>query len=505
MATASAAFPHPDYAKYVLEPGFRHAQALLWPHMMAANEAHTLMLAEQGIIAPEIAARLLSAERAVSEMGPEAFAYDPKVEDLFFLVEAKLIELAGPDAGGDLQIARSRNDLAAAMCRLFVRQRLTETSRQVLRLRERLLALIERHRDDLMPGITHTQPAQPTTLGHYLLGVLGPLERDSARLRDAWRRVNQSPLGAAAFTTTSFPIDRELTAELLGFDGIVENGYDAVGAADHLLEATQALVTMVASLSRFVGDLLIWSRLEVGILRVGDEFIQISSIMPQKRNPVVLEHIRTRIGYVNGDASTVAVMVHGAAYGDTNDVEDPIYVPIARAFNAAGMVLTLLTDVLETAQFNIALLAERANLGNMTATALADGLVRDFGLPFRTAHRVTAQAVQRGSVTPETVSNLATTEAGRSITIPADWLAQQLDPHGFVTARAIPGGPAPSSMAAAIARAQASLDEDCRVIDAESERVELAARERESRIDRWLNSTPKVRVRSDAGRDRLAS
>jgi argininosuccinate lyase len=421
-------------------------------------------------------------------MGPDAFGYDPKVEDLFFLVEAKLIELAGPDAGGDLQIARSRNDLAAAMCRLFVRQRLTETSRLVLRLRERLLVLIERHRDALMPGITHTQPAQPTTLGHYLLGVLGPLERDSARLHDAWRRVNQSPLGAAAFTTTSFPIDRRLTADLLGFDGAIENGYDAVGAADHLLESTQALVTMVASLSRFVGDLLIWSRLEVGILHVGEEFIQISSIMPQKRNPVVLEHIRTRIGYVDGDASTVAFMIHGAAFGDTNDVEDPIYVPIAHAFNAAEMVLNLLNDVLETAEFNTALLAERANQGNMTTTALADGLVRDFGLPFRTAHRVTAQAVQRRSVTPETVSELASAETSRAIEISADWLSQQLDPRGFVAARAIAGGPAPSAMAAAIARAQARLDEDRRVVDAESERAEAAARERGSRIDHWIGT-----------------
>lgn len=491
MANVSASFPHPDYATYVLEPGFRHAQALLWPHMMAANEAHTLMLAEQGIMSPEIAARLLAAERTVSEVGPGVFAYDPKVEDLFFLVEAKLIELAGPDAGGDLQIARSRNDLAAAMFRLFARQRLTETSRLVLRLRERLLTLIERHRDDLMPGITHTQPAQPTTLGHYLFGVLGPLERDSARLHEAWRRVNQSPLGAAAFTTTSFPIDRNLTADLLGFDGFVENGYDAVGAADHLLESTQALATMVASLSRFVGDLLIWSRLEVGILRVGDEFIQISSIMPQKRNPVVLEHIRTRIGYVNGDASTVAFMIHGAAFGDTNDVEDPIYVPIARAFAAAEMVLSLLTDVLETAQFNTALLAERATQGNMTATALADCLVRDFGLPFRAAHRVTSLAVQRGSVTPEIVSDLASAESGRLIAISPDWLDQQLDPRGFVEARVIPGGPAPSAMAAAIAHAHARLNEDRRIVDAETERIESAARERASRIDHRLNSAPK--------------
>lgn len=489
MTGEARSFPHPDYARYVLEPGFRHAQRLLWPHMMAANEAHTLMLAQTGVISPVDAAALLAAEQAVSAAGPNAFAYDPAVEDLFFLVEAKLIEIAGPDAGGNLQIARSRNDLAAAMCRLFIREQLSQTAALVLCLRARLIDLAERHHDALMPGITHTQPAQPTTLGHYLLGVLGPLERDSARLRQAWLRTNQSPLGVAAFTTTSFPIDRDLTAKLLGFDGIVENGYDAVGAADHMLEATQTLVTMAASLSRFVGDLLIWARSEVGILRIGEEFIQISSIMPQKRNPVVLEHIRTRIGYVYGDANTVAIMVHGAAFGDTNDVEDPIYVPIARCFDAAAAVLNLLADVLETAEFDTALLAKRAEDGYTTTTALADGLVCDFGLPFRTAHRITAKAVRRsGTITAVEVGEIASEEAGRLIDVSDAWLAAQLDARGFVDARAIPGGPASAAIDAAVARARARLANDRQSVESEASQVAAAEQERAARIDALTNA-----------------
>ena len=489
MPTTGGQFPHPDYARYVLAPGFHHAQAMLWPHMMAANEAHTLMLAEQGIVSKTDAAALLSAQREVIATGPEAFAYTPEVEDLFFLVEAKLIELAGPDAGGNLQIARSRNDLAAVMCRMLIRQRLSEIEQTTLRLRARLIALIEQHIDTLMPGITHTQPAQPTTLAHYLLGVLGPLERDSDRLRQAWKRTNQSSLGVAAFTTTSFPIDRDLTAKLLGFDGYIENGYDAVGGADHMLEATQALVTMTASLSRFVQDLLIWARSEVGILRVGDEFIQISSIMPQKRNPVVLEHIRTRIGYVYGDANTVATMIHGAAFGDTNDVEDPIYVPIARAFDAAEMVLTLLTDVLETAEFNVALLADRAADGYTTTTALADGLVRDFGLPFRVAHHITSQAVKSaggGAITAESVSAIADNLLGHPIAVDASWLAEQLDPRRFVAMRAIPGGPAHSTVERALVAARSRLAADEAAVAAAIAQVDAAASERSDRIDRLV-------------------
>jgi argininosuccinate lyase len=487
-------FPHPAYARYVLEPGFRHAQRLLWPHMMAANEAHTLMLVETGIVSRADAAALMAAQRTVMEAGPEAFSYKPDVEDLFFLVEGRLIELAGPDAGGNLQIARSRNDLGAVMTRMLLRDRLSQIEQLTLQLRGLLIELIGQHIDTLMPGITHTQPAQPTTLAHYLLGVLGPLERDSERLRQAWTRTNRSTLGAAAFTTTSFPIDRDLTARLLGFQGYIENGYDAVGAGDHLLEATQALVTMTGSLSRFVGDLLIWARNEVGVLRVADEFIQISSIMPQKRNPVVLEHIRTRIAYVYGDADAVATMVHGAAFGDTNDVEDPIIVPLVHAFDAAGMVLTLLIATLETAEFNVALLASRAGEGFSTATALADGLTRDFGLPFRTAHHITAQAVKAaiatgaGTITLESVRAIAERELGRPLDITDAWLTDQLDPRRFVAARTLPGGPARSAVATALEAARSRWDDDQAAVDGAIAAIRAADQERTSRIDELVAS-----------------
>jgi argininosuccinate lyase len=482
-------FPHPAYARHVLEPGFRHAQHLLWPHLIAANEAHTLMLAETGVISHEHATRILAAQRQIEADGPDAFVYQPEVEDLFFLVEGRLIALAGADVGGNLQIARSRNDLAATMGRMFLRGRLIDIEALVLRLRARLVALIETHAESLMPGITHTQPAQPTTLGHYLLGVLGPLERDSARLRQARERVNQSPLGAAAFTTTGFPIDRSLTAELLGFDGIVENGYDAVGTGDHLLEATQSLLTMSAGLIRFVNDLLIWARQEAGLVRVGLEFVQISSIMPQKRNPVVLEHIRTRIGYVFGDANTVATMVHGAAFGDTNDVEDPVFVPLARSFDAATAVLELLEATLATAEFNVERMAERAGDGFTTATALADGLVRDFDLPFRTAHHIAATAVKTAiaagslAIDRAQVEKIAREITATDLDITDTWLAQQLDPRAFIAARTVPGGPAPQAIAAAVSRAQAAIERDSAAVEEAQTRLKVAGERRTAMID----------------------
>jgi len=433
---------------------------------------------------------VLAALRQIAAEGAGAFDYAPAVEDLFFAVEGRLIVLAGPEAGGNVQIARSRNDLDAAMCRLLLRERLLGAIGQALDLRARLLAFAREHVETLMPGITHTQPAQPTTLAHYLAGVLGPLTRDTARLRAAYARVNESPLGAAAFTTTGFPIDRELLAQLLGFQGVVENGYDAVGGSDCMIEPVTTLTILASGLSRFVHDLLIWARAEVGILRIGDEFVQISSIMPQKRNPVVLEHVRARIGYVYGDAATVATLLHGSAFGDTADINDQIYVPLARAFDALGSVLELLTAVFATAQVDRALLASRAGTGFTTSTELADTLVRDHGLPFRSAHGIAAatvraaiaQGLEAAQVTPTLVDEAAQVVIGRPIGLAAESLHAALDPWTFVRRRNLPGGPAPEAMARSLATLGSALASDRAWLAAEQSRLAAADAERERRV-----------------------
>jgi len=464
---------------------------MLFRHMIAANEAHTLMLDETGILPADGTARLLDALATVSEEGAGAFSYTPGVEDLFFAVEGRLIELAGADVGGNLQIARSRNDLAACLIRLRLRERLDGIAATVLALRAILLDLAGAHIDSIMPGITHTQPAQPTTLAHYLLGVLGPLERDSARLVAARERVNRSPLGVAAFTTTSFPIDRGLTARLLGFDGLVENGYDAVGASDSMLESVQTLVNMVASLSRFVYELLIWTRAESSFLRIDDAFIQVSSIMPQKRNPVVLEHVRTRIAWVYGDASTVETMVHSAAFGDTNDVEDPIYVPLDRAFDAATSVLELLTAVLESASFDTGLMAARAQGGYMTTTALADALVQEHGLPFRSAHTIVSRAVSRGwEITADVVNEIGSEVLGRELAVSEAFVTEALDVERFIARRTLPGGPAPEVTSAAIRTARQRLAEDQETLDSLVARVWAADDERSAIAARMPGHSP---------------
>jgi argininosuccinate lyase len=222
-------FPNPIYAETILGPQFCASQKWLYEPMLESSEAHLLMLVAQGLMSGEHAARVAGALEDLHRRGSNAFTYAPEVEDLFFQMEARIVELAGEDAGGNLHLARSRNDLDAAMARLTVRRLLLETHEAVETLRSTLLRLISEHVRTLMPGHTHTQPAQPTTLGHYLASTAQALERDTARLQSAFRCANRGPLGAAALTTTAFPIDRALTARLLAFENVVLNSYDAIG------------------------------------------------------------------------------------------------------------------------------------------------------------------------------------------------------------------------------------------------------------------------------------
>ncbi len=489
MPESPTGFPHPTYRAIVLDPALENARERLFGPMLAANTAHVVMLAEQGILPNEQAAALLHAITQVEAEGVERVvtAAPPTAEDLFFMVEGQLIAQAGADVGGNLQLARSRNDLGAALWRLVARGLALDVLEKILAFRQSLLALAAKHVETIMPGYTHTQPAQPTTLAHHLAGVWGPLERDTARLCAAYSRVNQSPLGAAAFTTTAFPIDRDRIAALLGFDGVIENGYDAVGASDTMLEAVGALVICASSLSRFLYDLLVWARIEVGFIRVDDAFVQISSIMPQKRNPVVLEHLRAHLAYIYGDAAAVQTMTHNAAFADTNDVEDDIQIPLYRAFAHAGNVLTLFGAVLDTLHVNRERMASLAGRGFTTATELADTLARAFHLPFRTAHGITARVVQTAlaagkeanAVTAADVRDAAEAITGERLPITEEMVRRALDPAAVVAARALPGGPAPERMRTTIAESQERLDTDRAWLAATRQRLAEAAAARE--------------------------
>lgn len=459
-------FPHPVYSQHILLPAYGDAQTYLFELMLAAHEAHAVMLAECGIITPANAAAIVRAVAMIRAEGVAAYAYQPGIEDLFFRIERRIIELAGADDGGNLQLARSRNDLGHALARMALRTRVLDIQEALLRLRTAVMAQARRHLNTLMPGYTHTQPAQPVTLAHYLAGVLTFLAHDQAKCAAAYATVNQSPLGAAALTGVGFPIDRRRVADLLGFDDIVVSTQHAIGGSEYLTDVAFAVQALAIDLSRMTHDLLMRATQEANALRIDDSFIQISSIMPQKRNPVVLEHLRARLSRALGYAQTVVTQCHNIPYGDTQDIEDEILPPIFNALGAIEECLELYTAVFETLTLNEAHLRNQAGEGFTTATELADMLVRETGLPFRLAHKVVASmvqaAVKAGLPSSQLTLDLLQTSAhqvlGHKLALDEAQFRQALDPAHFVAIRGGEGGVAPAATAALLDSLQVKQD-----------------------------------------------
>ena len=468
MSQEASSFPHPLYDKYVLQPFFEDAKTYYYAPMLAANRAHVVMLQRCGIITRENAVALIDALQQVELLGVDNLRRGGGVEDLFFAIENQLIESAGAAYGGNLQLARSRNDLGYALTRLALRPLLLEAMDDLLCLRQSLLDFATEHLHTLMPGYTHTQPAQPTTMAHYIAGVLAGLGRDTARLRFAYETNNQSPLGAAALTGTAFPIDRHLCARLLGFDDIQLSTYDSIGASDNLTDVAGALSTLGVNLSRVTRDMLFWATQESGAIRIHDSFIQISSIMPQKRNPVVLEHIRARISRMMALAHGIVLQCHNIPFGDTQDIEDEIFPLLFGSLETATEILQLYAAVIDTLEVNVDHLRDRAAAGFTTVTELADTLVRECGLPFRQAHSVVAALVKYandaklapGDLSLEMLSRVAAERIGRELTLSEEAFRRALDPQAFVDGRALPGGAAPSATAEVLEEQKRQLGDD---------------------------------------------
>src|SRR3990172_8993831 len=272
--------------------------------VIAINKAHVVMLTEQKIIQKQDGAKLLAALLKHSDM-----KLDPCMEDVHMAVEEAVLADAGPEVGGNLHIAKSRNDQVTTAIRMALRAELLSLMRSVAHVQDHLAETAEEHVSTVILEYTHLQPAQPVTFAHYLLSYVEGLERDLQRIQSVYGRVNLCPLGAGALATTSFPIDRDRTAELLGFSGLVENSIDAVGSRDFITETLAALTLIALNLSRFAEDLIIWSSPDFGVVELPDEFTSTSSIMPQKKNPEALEVIRARASHVLGNfvASAAAV------------------------------------------------------------------------------------------------------------------------------------------------------------------------------------------------------
>jgi len=455
----------PEYVTYVLNENFEDAKTLLLSPMMAINYAHLVMLEAQGIVPRDAAHQLRVALDGVSQDAVREVKYDGTYEDLFFYVERLIVDACGADVAGRLHTARSRNDIDMTMYRMRQREFILGLASAAFALRASLLDLVERHRETVFAVHTHTQRAQPTTVAHYLLAMVEQLERDAVRLKGAYDRTNRNPLGACAITGTGFPIDRQLTSELLGFCGPTGNTYGSIATVDYLLESASASTVLLVGLGRFLQDLLLWCTSEFGYMRLGDGYVQCSSIMPQKRNPVALEHARAIGSKALGQAQAIVTSVHNTPFGDIVDTEDDLQPLVFAMFRDATRAVKLVAAAMRTAEFDAACLEARAADGWTTLTELADTLARDEGVPFRTAHLIASRLISAREREPERpLGELLAGVSADLLDAPLRYsnadIARILSPRHFVEVRRTHGGPAPEETGRAAAVSARQLEAD---------------------------------------------
>lgn len=456
-------FPSNSYRQIVLQPAYEEAKKHFLKSMVQIHIAHLKMLEEQHLITREDAKKIGNAIKDLDLNYYEKIDYNPKFEDLFFQIEDKLIELAG-DVAGNLHIGRSRNDMGIAIYRMTLRQKMLSLMQELLLLRSSLIALAEEHVDTIMIGYTHTQQAQPTTFAHYLKAVIDQLTRDFRRMQAAFETINRSSMGAAALTTTGFNISRERMAELLAFDDIIENAWDAVAGADYIAEAASVVQLAALNLGRTSQDFLQWATQEFNAFSLASPYVQVSSIMPQKRNPVSIEHTRSLLSSVVGDASTVLQMIHNTPFGDIVDTEDDMQPYLWKAIEKLRGIYKLFGSLLVTMEVNTEKLLKRAENSFANVTELADSLVRSENISFRQSHRIVSSCIRSlleakkeslESLTWELANQKAIEVTGRPLKISKDDFYRALKPEFFVKIRSLLGGPAPETMRRSILQAQA--------------------------------------------------
>ena len=368
----------------------------LYRHDIAASKAHAVMLAKRGIISTHDAASIAQGlDTILGEMESGTFSFNRALEDIHMNVESRLAELIGP-AAGRLHTARSRNDQVATDFRLWVRDTIDALDEALAGYQQALAEKALAHAATVMPGFTHLQAAQPVTFGHHLLAYVEMAARDRGRFADARRRLNESPLGAAALAGTAFPIDRDMTAKALGFDRPSANSLDAVSDRDFVLEALAAAAITAMHLSRFAEEIVIWTSPLSGLAMLSDRFTTGSSIMPQKRNPDAAELVRAKSGRIIGSLTGLLVVMKGLPLAYQKDMQEDKEGPID-ALSALSLSIAAMTGMVRDLLPDVARMRAAADEGYATATDLADWLVSALRMPFRAAHHVTGRIVAKAA------------------------------------------------------------------------------------------------------------
>ncbi|MCC2613165.1 argininosuccinate lyase [Neorhizobium petrolearium] len=444
-------FPDPVYKETVLKPLFDGARSHHVDGFRRIDRAHLVMLVETGILDRDLASRIADALEAIDrEIDPSTLVYTGEVEDFFFLIEKELKARIGVDTAGRLHTARSRNDIDHTLFKLGLKDKIDALMGKARLLLAAMIDAADREKSTLIVAYTHGQPAQPTTFGHYLSAAIEVLIRDIERFAEARRIVDLSPMGAAAITTSGFPIDRARVAELLGFSAPLRNSYSCIAAVDYTTATYSAIELMFLHLGRLIQDFQFWTSFEVGQIYVPNALVQISSIMPQKRNPVPIEHLRHLASQTFGRARTVLDVMHNTPFTDMNDSEGETQGMGYEAFASASRVLDLLAALISQISIDPERVDQNIRRSCITITELADSLVRIEGLSFREAHEIAAATAKRVVAAKGDLTNdgyepfLKAFEhsVGRKPSVDLAKFREIVSPEHFVAVRARFGGPA---------------------------------------------------------------
>ncbi|MDV6347270.1 argininosuccinate lyase [Nitrosomonas sp. Is35] len=420
--------------------------------------AHAQMLAEQGIISTaDLTAIQQGMQQIRDEIRDHQFVWLQELEDVHLNIEKRLTALVG-DAGKRLHTGRSRNDQVATDIRLFLRAAIDEIIDLIKAMQHALLNLAEQHIHTIMPGFTHLQVAQPVSFGHHLMAYFEMLKRDAERLADCSKRVNQLPLGAAALAGTSYPINRERVAQLLGFEAVCQNSLDAVSDRDFAIEFSACAALIMTHLSRMSEEFILWMNPAFGFIQLADRFCTGSSIMPQKKNPDVPELVRGKTGRVNGHLVALLTLMKAQplAYNKDNQEDKE---PLFDIVDTLTDTLRIYADMLGGVRVNQETMRASALRGYATATDLADYLVKK-GIPFRDAHEIVAKAVQYAEQKGCDLSKLALNELQQFSVQIESGIFTVLTLEGSMNSRNHTGGTAPEQVQAAIQKAKAWLSRD---------------------------------------------
>ncbi len=431
----------------------------LWRQDIAASKAHVAMLGAQGIVSDEDAKAIVEGLDAVAaEYEAEGVPENWNLEDIHLTTESRLAELVG-SAAGRLHTARSRNDQVATDFRLWGRDAIDEADAGLKELQKALVARAGEHAEAIMPGFTHLQTAQPVTLGHHLMAYYEMIRRDRSRFADARARMNESPLGSAALAGTGFPIDREMTAQALGFDRPTANSLDAVSDRDFALDFLMAAAQCSLHLSRLAEEFVIWASQPFGFVRLPDALSTGSSIMPQKKNPDAAELVRGHSGRIVGCATALMVTMKGLPLAYSKDMQDD-KPPVFEAAGLLRLSVAAMTGMVADADFMTARMRQAAELGYATATDLADWLVREADIPFRDAHHITGTAVKLAEQKGIALDKLTLQDLQMIDPRIDERVYSALAVEASVAARASHGGTAPVQVRKRVAEARTLLGMD---------------------------------------------